>query len=63
MGLNMLTWYPLNRFQAPTAQTDLAKFQYADLNHLTWVVRPVFCMGLNILTQHPLYSCQVRADA
>ena len=63
MGLNMLTWHPLHHFQAPTAQTDLAKFQHADLNHLTWIVRPAFCMGLNALTQHPLCSCQVRADA
>ena len=29
---------------------------------LTWVVRPMFCMMLNILTQHPSDSCQPHSN-
>ena len=40
---------------------DLGRAPYVlyRVKYITWVVRPMFCVGLSILTQYPLRPCQV----
>ena len=61
--LNMLTAYPVLPIQAARGDDAAAVGQGArhTTQTLTYGVRPMFCMGLNKLTQYPLRCLQAPA--